>query len=174
MGDCFGSIQAIVEGTICLILKEFKKVERNHKIIRAVLLVIGWLAASYTLFVCIFGLNWDWNFLWWSPKWSLGVIVELSGILIALTAIWFLAKASRDNASCAISLLVCVVLAWDAVVYAAPESCGFLRRHPSPFWFRGGLTLLLCAPGIFWVGWTWRHLTQKRSQTHGSQPIHSD
>ena len=98
-----------------------KKMEKDHKIIRAVLLIIGWLAAGYGLFFCVFWLDWDWNFFNFSPRWSVRLIREMAGILAALTAIWFLAKASRDKASRAVSLLVCLLLAGQAVAWSTAE-----------------------------------------------------
>src|ERR1035438_8307115 len=95
------AFQAAVEkiGQADQLQKEFKKVKKDHTIIRAILLVTGWLAASCTLAYCMFGLNMAWNFFWFSPKWNLGVVVELSGILVALTATWFLAISSGVLAS---------------------------------------------------------------------------
>jgi hypothetical protein len=58
--------------------------------------------------------DFDWNFLNFSPKWNRGVVYDMSGILVSLATIWFLAKASRDKTSRAVSLLVCVLLAVGA------------------------------------------------------------
>jgi hypothetical protein len=182
-------------------------VEKDHRIIRAILLVIGWLAASCTLAYSVLAWEFDWNFFHFSPHWNLGVIEVLSGVLVALTAIWFLTKASRDKTSRVAALLFCVLLAACSVFYLPPEKISapapvpapspqmtsdqfvhyamkiridraiynvFHRSEPSPIWFRGCRTLPLCLPGAFWTLWTWRHLTQKRSPTHGDQPIHSD
>ena len=203
------AFQAAVEkiGQADQLQKEFKKVEKDHTIIRAILLVIGWLAASCTLAYSMVSLDFDWNLFRFSPRWNLGVMVELSGILVALTSMWFLAKASRDKTSRVAALLCCVLLAADSVSCLSPENIPaprpvpalspqmtdqqaiaavgaimidtaidrvFRRSEPSPIWYRGGGMLLLCMPGVFWVGWTWRHLTQKRTPTHGNQPIHSE
>lgn len=172
------AFQAAVEkiGQARLLQKEFKKVGKNHKIMRAILLVIGWLAAGYALTGASAGLHLGWDFMGFHPKWDQG-IVDVLVILVAVVGIWFLAKARCGNATCVVSLLVCVWLARLAFEWYPPEKPFVIlwaSTKPSPFWFRGGLTVLLCAPSIFWVGWTWRHLTQKRSPMHGDLPIHSD
>ena len=194
-------------GQAHLLQKEFKKVEKDHKIIRAIMLGIGWLAAGNILLYGVVGWDFDWNFFNFSPKWNRGFIYDMSGILVSLAAIWFLAKASRDKTNRAVSLLVCVLLAAGAVSGLPPEKTttaereqavvskigpqsttgqviggiveiqivrAFSRSEPSPLWFRGGLALLLCVPSVFWVWWTFRRLVQKRSPTHGNQPICSN
>jgi hypothetical protein len=203
------AFQAAVEiiGPARLLQKEFKKVAKDHTTIRAILLVIGWLAASCTLAYSMVGWDWDWNFFYFSPRWNLRVMVDLSGILVALPSMWFLAKASRDKTSRIAALLFCVLLAVNAVWCLPSEKIPaprpvpalspqmtdnqaiaaigaimvntaidrvFHRSEPSPIWYRGGRMLLLCVPGVFWVWWTRRHLTQKRSPAHGNLPIHSD
>lgn len=47
-------------------------------------------------------------------------------------------------------------------VIGARVADGFARHAPSPFWFRGALTLLCCAPGIFWTFWELRRVIQRR------------
>lgn len=139
---------------------------------RAILLIIGWLAAIATLFYAVEGLDFHWNFLDWSPAWDFGTIAMFLGILVAVATIWFLAKASRDKASRAVSLLACLLVAGLAVAWFPAEATGqgFLARtQPSPFWFRGGRVLLLCVPGVFWCWWTRRHLTQQSGPANGSQ-----
>ena len=171
------AFQAAAEniGQAHLLQEEFKKVKKNHRIVRVILLVIGWLAAGCTLFYSV--VMWDigWNFF--HQEWDMGTIVAMLGILVALTAIWFLAKASRDKANCALSLLLCVLLAGIAVMglHQDENAKGIFGGHYYiPLWYRGGRTLLLCLPGVFWIWWIRRHLAQNRSATHGSQPIHSD
>jgi len=88
---------------------------KDHKIIRAIMLGIGWLAAGNILLYGVVGWDFDWNFFNFSPKWNRGFIYDMLGILVSLAAIWFLAKASRDKTSRAVSLLVCVLLAAGAV-----------------------------------------------------------
>lgn len=160
-----------------LLQKEFKKVEKNHKIMRTVLLIIGWLAAVWALFYGVFIWEFNWNFFQFSPQWNLAVMVGLSGILAALTAMWFLAKANSDKATHVVSLLLCVLLAGIAVcaLHADESARGIIGGHYEvPFWYRAGRTLVLWLPGAFWAWWTWRHLTQKNSPTHRNQPTHSD
>ena len=160
-------------GQAHLLQKEFKKVEKIHKIMRAVLLIIGWLAAGCTLLYSVFALDWDWNLFSFSPKWNLPVIWEMLGILVALPAIWFLAKVSRDKANGVVSLLLCVLLAGLAVWWLRQdEHAAYIwsSHGEIPLWYRGGRTLLLCVPSVFLVWWTRRHVAQKRSPDKGANP----
>jgi hypothetical protein len=159
------------------LVREFKKVGNDSKIMRALLLVIGWLAAGFMLLYGVAGLDFGWSFFGFSPKWSLQSAPEMCMIFVALPSVWFLAMASRDKVSRVVSLLVCVFLAWLAVyfLHADEDKTGIFGGHYDvPLWYRGGRTLLLCVPGVFWVWWTRRHLGQKHGPTNGSQPIHSD
>jgi hypothetical protein len=158
---------------------EFNKVETDHKMKRAIMLIIGWLAAGVTLLYGMFRFELNWNFFYFHPKWDLETIADVLIILVAETGIWLLAKASRDRASRVVSLLVCVFLAGLAVAFYYYD--GLPRKgifggpvEPPPFWFRGGLALLMCLPGVFWILWTRRHLAQQRGPAHESQPIHSN
>jgi hypothetical protein len=173
------AFQAAVEeiGKAHPLHQEFKKVEKGDRIIRAIMLLIGWLAASCALAYSVVIWDFDWNFFSFSPEWNLGLIWAMLGILVALAAIWFLAKASRDKANCVVSLLLCLLLAGFAVCYLhadehAPSIWG--GHGKIPLWYRGGRTLPLCVPCVFWVWWARRHLAQKHSPTHRNQPIHSD
>jgi hypothetical protein len=67
------------------------------------------------------GWDFNWNFFNFHPKWNLELIGEMSGILVALAAIWFLARASRDKTSRVVSLLVCVLLAGFGVAGSLAE-----------------------------------------------------
>ena len=102
---------------------------RDHKIIRAIMLGIGWLAAGNILLYGVVGWEFDWNFFNFSPKWNRGFIYDMSGILVSLAVIWFLAKASRDKTSRAVSLLVCVFLAAGAVSGLSPEKTTTAERE---------------------------------------------
>ena|ERR1039458_7377903 len=89
------AFQAAIEeiGQAHLLQKEFKKVEKGHKIIRAILLVIGWLAAGLALTWGTAGIHLDWDFMGFHPKWNLQGIVNVLVMLVAVVGIWFLAKA---------------------------------------------------------------------------------
>ena len=144
---------------------------------RAIILIIGWLAAVGALLYALLRLDLHWNFFDWSPRWDLEAVAELLGVLVAVGAIWFLGKASRDKASRFVSVLVCVLVAALAFVWypAEAKSGGFLgRTQPSPFWFRGGRALLLCVPAVIWFWWRRRHLAQQCGPANGSQPFRSE
>jgi hypothetical protein len=172
------AFKAAVEkiGPAHVLQKEFMKVDKDHKTMRAILLIIGWLAASCTLLYSLFRWEFNWNFFTFSPKWNLELIAEMLGVLVADVAIWFLAKASRDKASRAVSLLVCVLLAGLAVAVLHEDEHArgmFGGPRTIPLWYRGGRTLLLCVPSVFWIWWTRRHLAQRYGPTRGNQSVPS-
>ena len=159
-------------GRARVLQNEFKKV-KGPKMWRAIMLIAAWLVAGFALLLYgIVNLGFGWDFLNFHPKWDLDTIVAVLIILMAEAGIWFLAKMSRDRASRVVSLLVCLYLAGFALYAVLPvEPKGFLRSEPSPLWFRGGLTLLLCLPGVFWIWWERRHIIQKRNSTQKSQYV---
>lgn len=167
------------------IQNEFKKVGKGKRILRSIMLIFGWLAASYVLAACMFSLDFNWNFFKFSPRWNREGIIEILGMFAAVVALWFLAKASRDKVSRAVSLLVsvlmagCVIETFPAEKLAEPITLDpnadamhelmramisrALDRHvPSPLWYRGGLSLLLCMPVIFWIWSARRRLARQR------------
>ncbi|HSY74325.1 MAG TPA: hypothetical protein VK810_02555 [Dongiaceae bacterium] len=126
------------------------------------------------------------------PMWDLETIIDALIILAAETGICLLAKASRDRANRVVSLLVCLFLAGLGIFCLFPEqrhatfvssdtrfgtivgealTARFNSEPPSPIWFRGGLTLLLCVPSIFWIWRARRHFVQERDSTQGSQYV---
>ncbi len=154
--DAFTSA-AMKIGAVSELKREFRKVSRKHIVVKAGLLILGWLAAGLTLWYCSLGLCFHWNFWNWEPTWDMGAAICLSGIGIALTSIWFLAGASRDVASRTGSLLICVACLIFAIILAIYEfpkeqvGNGFFgRSRPSPLWFRGSMVLLWCIPMLMW------------------------
>ena len=147
--------------------KEFEKVENDHSVMRAVLLIIGWIAASCALLYGVLLWELDWNLFRFHPEWNVQLIRAMVGILVGLTASWFLAKASLDRATWVVSLLLCVLVAALAVsgLHADESATGVFGGHIEiPFWYRGGRTLLLCLPSVFWVWWT-----RRRASAAGKQ-----
>ena len=183
----------------CGVLRnEFNKVKAEHGILRTIGLIIGWLAAGCTLFDAMIGLEFHWNFFNFHEKWDMKTMQVITEIFAVVIGFWFLAKTSRDRASRIVSLLVCLFLAGFAVCnvllpeaptqahmlghgHSSDPAAGALislaiqrvlsRHAPSPLWYRGSLTLLFFAPGIFFAGWEWRRLVQRRSSTRGSQYV---
>jgi hypothetical protein len=160
-------------GQANVLKSEFNKSKGMKRII---MMIVGWFAAIGTLVWLVLWLSLHWNFWDWSATWDRGTWLSFLGILIVIAAIWFLAKASRDRASRAMSLLACILVAGFAVSLFPAEKTtgqGFLARtQPSPFWFREGRVLLLCVPGIIWFCWRRRRLAQSDS-TKGSQALHA-
>lgn len=155
LGDA-AAFQTAVQniGQAQVLEREFKKVGGGRKIIRATLLVIGWLAFSLMLFGSVVSLDLDWNFFNWSPHFSIQAIIDLSTLAAALTAIFFLARVTRGRVARIVSLLVCVAMFSFALANSAPEprtSGWFGRSRPSPVWFRGGIVMVFAMPGVFWL-----------------------
>ena len=176
MGDMQAFMAAVQEiGPAHLVQSEFGKVEPGRRIGLFTLLIVGWLAAGFMLLCGVMGFALGWDFLSFHPRWDVGTIFDALIILVTETGIWFLAGAGRSRASRVVSLLVCLFLAgWGLLVVYPEEVRGvFGSREPSPFWFRGGLTLLLWAPGIFWMRWERRYLVRERDVTRGNLPAGS-
>lgn len=134
--------------------KEFKKVGRGRRILRATLLIIGWLTFSAILFWSVLSLALHWNFFNWSPRIDLEAIIELSVLAASLAVIYFLARLTRGRVSRVVSLLFCVAMFSFALANSAPEPRTpgwFGRSRPSAFWFRGGIVLVFAMPGVFWL-----------------------
>jgi len=166
-------VQKIGQGHI--LQKEFNKVTTSQRIRRAILLIIGWLAAGCALLYSMLCLDINWNFFSFSPRWDSAVPGQIVGIVGALAAFWFLAKVSRDRTSRAGSLLICLLLTGIAVLYFFHVERGILAgQREIPIRYRGGLTLLLCLPGVFRVWWGRRHIAEERDSTQGSRPIQSN
>ena len=152
--------------------REFNKIE-GHKMWRSIMLTIGWLAAGYTLLLLgIANLDFNWNFFSFHPKWDVRTLVAFIVIPVAEAGIWFLAKSSRNIASRIVSLLVCLFLAGIGTYNFFRVQTGILGGvREVPAWYRDGLLLLLCLPGVFWIWWERRRVIQERSSTHESQYV---
>ena len=144
---------------------------------RTIMLIIGWLAVMGALFYFVLMLDFHWNFFDWLPELDLETAAYILGIFVAVAAVWFLGRVSRDKISRVVAALACLALALLAIFWypAEPTSHGlFGRIQPSPFWFRGGRVLLLCVPAVILFFWTRRHLAQQSGPVKGSQPFRSE
>jgi hypothetical protein len=150
---------------------EFKKME-GHKIKRAIMLIIGWLAAGFAFLYGTLVLDFDWNLFSFHPKWNGQAYFAFLLILAAETGIWFLAKVNCGRASQVVSLLICLFLAGIGISgFFHVERGIFGGVREIPFWYRGGGTLLWCLPGIFWVWWERRRVIRGRSSSYENLPI---
>jgi hypothetical protein len=170
---------------------EFNKVKAGHGILRPIGLIIGWLVAGGALFHAMISLEFHWNLFNFHEKWDAETMEVIAEMLVVGIGFWFLAKTSRDRAGRIVSLLVCLFLAGFAICGILPPEAltqqahitgsghssdpaagalislmiqSALSRHaPSPFWYRGSLTLLFFVPGIFCAWREWRHIIRKRN-----------
>jgi hypothetical protein len=132
------------------------------KTTRILTIVAGWLATTYALVYAMMKLELHWNFFDWSPEWDGRALLYGMSILAILVCVWFLANATRDRVSRVVSVLVCLLLLGFAIVYVLPAehlTAGFMLRRtmPSPLWYRGGCSMLLCLPGVFWLLKVWHN-----------------
>jgi hypothetical protein len=145
---------------------EFNKVTTGQSIRRVVLLMIGWVAAGGLLLYGMLCLEINWNLFKFSPRWNSAVPEQIVSIFGAIVAMWFLAKATRDRTSRAMSLLGCLLLFGIAFFiffhrdFFHDVDYAHGKGTLSPLWFRGGLTLLSCLPGAFWIWWRRRNPAQ--------------
>jgi hypothetical protein len=169
------SAQKIGQGKV--LKNEFNKVE-DQKLKRVILMIIGWLATGVALWFGVTLLDFQWAFIGFHPECDLETIAAVLIILAAETGIWFLAKASRNRTSRSVSLLICMLLTAIGLfgflpaeqrhtTYTGNNPIGIvfaeILSRPSPLWFRGGLTLLLCLPCVFWIWRERRRVIQVRS-----------
>lgn len=138
-------------------------------IIRKIMLVLGWLVAMAALVFAVVGLDLHWNSSAWLPFPELDTtaLLQCLGIPVVLAAMWFLAKPTPDRVS-QIGFRVCLVLAGITVAFVLPpERLTMERTIASPWWFRGGCTLLLCLPAAFWL---WRLRPQADPSDQNRRP----
>jgi len=176
MGDMEAFMVAVQEiGPAHLVQNEFGKVEPGRRMGLLILLIIGWLAAGFMLMCGVMRIVFGWDLFSFHPSLDLGTIFVALIVLVAEAGIWFLARAGRDRSIRAASLLVCLFLAGWGILVVYPEDVHglFGRREPSPLWFRGGLTLLLWVPGIFWIWWERRHVVRERDIARENLPAGS-
>jgi hypothetical protein len=120
---------------------------------RAILLTLGWLLAAAGLYVALVMLELYWNLFDWQPRLDLKGSGLIFGILAVLAVIWFLARASHDRFSQAVSLAACLALLALALYVFPPEPMTqglFAREAPSPLWYRIARFVLLALPSVFW------------------------
>jgi len=121
---------------------------------KSTLIILAWIITTVGLFLGLLILEFYWNVPAWEPEGD-----SIAGFLVAwlvaiVVAFWFLSRARVNWAARMFSFLICLGLFALAVhvLPAEPVKSGlFARSSPSPAWFRGGLALILAAPGIFWI-----------------------
>ena len=125
------------------------------KSLRVIAVILGWLASCYALIQVVSGLDFHWNWIYWSPKFDLEAILCAIGILVILVLVGFLARVTRGVVTRIASVIACLLLVVFAFFYVLPPepiSYGFLGRPASsPLWFRLGNVLVLCLPGLLWT-----------------------
>lgn len=144
------AIREIGQGQV--LQNEFSKITTGQRIRRAILLMIGWVAAGSMLLYGLLCLEINWNLVSFSPRWNFSVSEQIFCIVGSIVGMGLLAKASRDRVSRSTALLVCTLLAGSAFYFffhAEPLLLG--RNEMSPLWFRSSLTLLTCLPTVFWI-----------------------
>ena len=126
---------------------------------RSILLCLGWLVVTAGLAYAVVAWWVAWNLFSFKMDGDPMGLLGMAGILLALAACWFLARATRDRGSRIVSLVLCILVLGIGLMYlpAEPVTHGFLGRSaPSPIWFRGGLVLASAMPLVFWMRWPFR------------------
>lgn len=160
----FGPSQQLVE--------EFQNARPDFRVMRWIILVVGWLIGGSILLCSISAVDIDWNLFSFSPKWNLQLIVALCCVVLALTAIWFLAKANRNKANSVVSFFVCVLLVACAALELRSDehATGILGGHRDvPLWYRFAKTVLLCLPLVFSAWWARRCFFRSRDSVIGGK-----
>lgn len=122
--------------------------------LRALLLMVGWLLAVVGLYAAVVILELYWNFFDWQPKLNLKTWSSLVGIFCAVAAIRYLALATHDRISRGVSLVLCQSLLALGIYVCPVEPITkglFAREKPSPLWYRAGRVVVLAVPSAFWM-----------------------
>ncbi len=122
---------------------------------RTLLSILGWCAATGSLYAAALLLDVYWNIIDWRPQggWITGGL--FAWIAAALTGIWFLARASLPTVSRIVGLLASLALLAAAVnaLPAETRSEGLLGRDElSPSWYRVARLVLLALPALAATG----------------------
>jgi len=145
---------------------------------RSMLLITGWLGAAVLFLSALQWLEWSWNLFSWRFNMDLldlNAVACAAGILLALSAIWFLAKATRDRVTWGVSALLCLAFVGIAIAKFPAEAVSQAgnfgaRGEASPLWYRGGRVLLMCLPAVFWLYWRWRDRAHQ-PHAHDRSPL---
>ena len=114
---------------------------------------LAWVLTNASFVALLFWLETDANFFRWSPNWTLQSTACLSGLLVLIVLVYYLARLTRDKGSLAVSAIACIGLLGIVLVAAPPEpiSTGwFSRPSPSPDWYRWGCVAVSSIPLVFW------------------------
>jgi len=138
--------------------------------VNAIFKNIGVIAACYLLCAGLYAslvlLDIQWNLPRWDPYLSGFSLVNLVFIAGFVLLVLLLFRARVTRLSRVISLLPCFALAALGLYFfkAEPITSGlFARDEPSPFWYRGGRCVVLCAPVMIWsVSWLRRRKHETR------------
>lgn len=116
--------------------------------------MLGWLIAAFFLWALLVLLEVYWNLYDWRPKFDSRALEMALGVCLILAAIFLLARARRQLAARAVSLVVCLALLALAIYVLPPEppiSGSYARQRSSPAWYRVVRFCALSSPTLFWV-----------------------
>jgi hypothetical protein len=124
---------------------------------KSALVILGWIITTAGLYAGLVLLDFYWNVPAWHPVGdSIGwfLVAWLGAMLVPY---WHLSRASVNRAARIFSFLICIglaLLALHVLPGEALKSGMFARPAASPWWYRGGLAIILGSPGLFWfAGW---------------------
>lgn len=116
---------------------------------RAIWTSLAWVLANASFVALFFGLEADINFFRWTPQWTLQSGGCVSGILVLIVLVCYLARITRDKSSLAVSWLLSLALLGFVLAAVAPEpvTTGWLSRpSPSPGWYRWARAVVSSIP----------------------------
>ncbi len=121
------------------------------------LISLSWILATLGLYAALVVLEFLWNVPAWEPNAGVYSWLLIGGVAVLLAAFWCLGRASVNLATRLVSLVACLCLVGLAIYImpAEPLKTGlFARLTASPLWYRGGRSLAMALPAVFWVmGW---------------------
>lgn len=118
---------------------------------RTLLPILGWCAATGSLYGAALLLDLYWNIIDWQPRLDWIAIGLFAWAAAALTGMGFLARANLPTIARVIGLLASLALLAAAInaLPAESRSEGLLGRdEPSPPWYRVGRLALLALPAL--------------------------
>jgi hypothetical protein len=118
---------------------------------RSILLIFAWVGAAVGLYLALLGLEYYWNVPRWQPRFDWVGWVVAVWIVAVLSAVWFVAGATRNRVTLVVALIICLALMALAVYVfpAEPNVDGlFTRDSPSPLWYRSTRFFVLIVPGV--------------------------
>ena len=124
------------------------------KFLKVFVKILGWGASAYLIGASWAIIDFQNNLFDWMPKGlTQALIIPILSYCVAIGCILFVSRFTKDKVTQIFSLIVSLLLLILAfgILPAEKITSGILgRRHQSPLWFRGILSLMLMLPSVIW------------------------